>query len=203
MCQRAAGRWPDPGALRGPRSGLEHDPGETSWAGDSELTSLIFAFLGTGRGALLGQTVGRTGRAVVDWLDDRGPEWKAAAQVVVIDLAACYRTAIRKALPHATIVVDHFHLVRLANQTLTSVRQRVTPLGTRKARARHRLRWANRRRLSRARERLSDRGFVRIGVLPRRPVSWLTAVDVSPARPARYRCVTCTRRAGAPWAALR
>ena len=32
---------------------------------------------------------------------------------------------IRAALPHAQIAVDHFHLVRLANEMVTDVRQRV------------------------------------------------------------------------------
>src|SRR2546430_10779966 len=35
-------------------------------------------------------------------------------------------SAIRRALPAAMLVVDHFHLVQLANQTLTEVRRRVT-----------------------------------------------------------------------------
>ncbi|MGW4423120.1 transposase [Streptosporangium sp. NPDC004631] len=47
-------------------------------------------------------------------------------RIVAIDQAACYRTAIRQALPHAVLVVDHFHLVALTNQALTAVRQRVT-----------------------------------------------------------------------------
>ncbi|MFI7125656.1 transposase [Nonomuraea sp. NPDC050153] len=29
-------------------------------------------------------------------------------------------------LPHATLVVDHFHIVQLGNQALTEVRRRVT-----------------------------------------------------------------------------
>ncbi len=37
-----------------------------------------------------------------------------------------YGAVIRRVLPQATIVVDHRHLVRLANQALTEVRQRVT-----------------------------------------------------------------------------
>jgi transposase len=45
---------------------------------------------------------------------------------VAIDPCAVYRSAITGALPDAVIVVDHFHLVRLANQAVTKVRQRVT-----------------------------------------------------------------------------
>ena len=79
----------------------------------------------TGDGGLLGQTAGRTGAAVVAWLDARGQAWKDAVQVVAMDPCVGYRAAVAQALPHARIVVDHFHLVRLANQMLTEVRQRV------------------------------------------------------------------------------
>jgi len=43
-------------------------------------------------------------------------------QVVAIDPCAAYRTAVERALPHATIVADHSHLVRLANEMVTDVR---------------------------------------------------------------------------------
>jgi transposase len=76
--------------------------------------------------------------------------------------AARLRSAVERALPHAVIVVDHFHLVRLANQAVTKVRQRVTRQvlgrrGTTRDPAR-----ANRRRLLRARERLTPEQFTRM-----------------------------------------
>ncbi len=46
--------------------------------------------------------------------------------MVVIDTSAPYASGIRSALPDATIAVDKWHLVALANQVLTQVRQRVT-----------------------------------------------------------------------------
>jgi len=56
-------------------------------------------------------------------------------------------------------VVDHFHLVALANDALTKVRRRVTwDLRDRRGRKLD-PEWANRRRLLRARERLSDKSF--------------------------------------------
>lgn len=117
-----------------------------------------FVDLSGGQG-LLGQAAGRTGSAVVDWLTARGPQWKQAVRVVAIDPAACYRTAIRRSLPHATIVVDHFHLIALANKALTSIRQRVTrDRRGRRGRASD-PEWANRHRLLRARERLSEHTF--------------------------------------------
>ena len=77
-------------------------------------------------------------------------------------VSSVYRSAVQRALPHAVIVVDHFHLVRLANQAVTRVRQRVTRqvLG-RRGTARDPA-WANRRRLLRGRERLSDQAYSRM-----------------------------------------
>ncbi|GHE29508.1 hypothetical protein GCM10017673_35180 [Streptosporangium violaceochromogenes] len=116
----------------------------------------------SGAGALPGQAAGRTGKAVIDWLSERGTQWKSQVRIVAIDPAACSRSAIKQALPHAVIVVDHFHLVALANKALTSVRQRVN----REERGRRGRatdpEWANRRRLLRGRERLSERGFTRM-----------------------------------------
>jgi transposase len=116
----------------------------------------------SGTGRLLGQVAGRTGTAVAGWLDDRGQDWKNQITFVAIDPCAACRSAVIRALPHAVIVVDHFHLVRLANQAVTRVRQRVTRQvlgrrGTTRDPA-----WANRRRLLRARERLTQQQFTRM-----------------------------------------
>jgi transposase len=116
----------------------------------------------SGDGRLLGQVAGRTGNAVTGWLEDRGQDWKNHVQYVAIDPCAVYRSAISRALPGAVIVVDHFHLVRLANQAVTRVRQRVTRqvLG-RRGTVRDPA-WANRRRLLRGRERLSEQAYARM-----------------------------------------
>jgi transposase len=116
----------------------------------------------SGTGRLLGQVAGRTGKAVTGWLDDRGSGWKDQVRFVAMDPCAVYRSSVQRALPHAVIVVDHFHLVRLANQAVTRVRQRVTRQvlgrrGTTRDPA-----WANRRRLLRARERLTSEQFHRM-----------------------------------------
>ena len=77
---------------------------------------------------LLGQREGRTGAAVVAWLSERSSQFRAGIEYVAIDPAAAYASAIRTLglLPNAQIVVDHFHLVKLANDALTKVRRRVT-----------------------------------------------------------------------------
>jgi hypothetical protein len=41
-------------------------------------------------------------------------------------MSATYRTAIRTVLPHATVAVDHFHVVQLANKMSSMVRHRTT-----------------------------------------------------------------------------
>ena len=77
---------------------------------------------------LLGHREGRSGAAVIDWLAQRSPEFRETVRFVAIDPAAVYASAIRTPglLPNATLVVDHFHLVKLANDALTKVRRRVT-----------------------------------------------------------------------------
>ena len=116
----------------------------------------------SGPGGLLGQAAGRTSKTVVDWLDERGDEWKAQVQVVVIDMCSPYRAAVQQALPHAVLVADRFHLVRLANDMVTEVRQRVFR-EQRQCRGRAAdPAWANRRLLLRAGNRLSDRGLARL-----------------------------------------
>jgi transposase len=75
----------------------------------------------------------------------------------VIDPSAPYASGIQAALPDAKIAVDKWHLVALANQMLTQVRQRVTRdlLGRRGTIAD--LVWVNRRLLLTGAEHLSQR----------------------------------------------
>ena len=104
---------------------------------------------------LLGQSEGRSGATVVAWLSQRTPQFRQSVTYVAIDPAAAYASAIRtpELLPNATVVVDHFHLVKLANDALTKVRRRVTwELRDRRGRKLD-PEWANRRRLLTARER--------------------------------------------------
>src|SRR5512135_1506339 len=79
----------------------------------------------TDSGWLLGLVPGRSGAAVQTWLAARDEAWPAAVDVVALDPSAPFTAAIRRLLPRATVVVDHWHLVRLANQAVTEVRQRV------------------------------------------------------------------------------
>lgn len=104
---------------------------------------------------LLGQAEGRTSATVTGWVLLRSKAFRDAIRYVVIDPAASYRAAITTdLLPNAQLVVDHFHLVKLANDAVTAVRRRVTwELRDRRGRKVD-PEWANRRRLLTGRERL-------------------------------------------------
>ncbi|MCA1702737.1 MAG: ISL3 family transposase [Actinobacteria bacterium] len=140
--------------------------GRASWAQEpltgrwrrSERFETNFVDL-VGDQGLLGQTAGRTKLAVTTWLDECGQDWKDSVAVVAMDPCAAYRRAVQLALPQAIIVADHFHVVRLANQAVTEVRQRVTRTQTGRRGVKTDPVWANRRRLLRGRESLSGKAF--------------------------------------------
>src|SRR5437868_4816918 len=84
-----------------------------------------FVDLSSGQG-LLGQVEGRRADVVIAWLNERGPAWTAGVEVVAIDMSTVFKAAERAALPQATLVVDHFHLLAVPHAALTEVRRRVT-----------------------------------------------------------------------------
>ena len=95
---------------------------------------------------LLGQVVGRRAKNVTDWLGQRSQVFRDTIEFVAIDPAAANAAAVRTALPGAQLVVDHFHLVKLANDTVTKVRRRVTYEGTGHRGRKTNPEWTNRRR---------------------------------------------------------
>lgn len=93
---------------------------------------------------------------------ERDPAWLARIDVVAIDPSAAFRKALREHLPDAAVSVDPFHLVKLGNDTLTQVRQRLAR--THRGR-RGRLgdpAWANRRLLLRGADTLSAKAWARL-----------------------------------------
>jgi len=69
---------------------------------------------------------GRAADDVQEWLMTQPAGWVAAIDTVCTDLHASYRSAIRRSmLAEATIVVDPFHVVRVANEMVTKCRARV------------------------------------------------------------------------------
>ena len=116
----------------------------------------------TATGRVLGVVDGRDSTGIGGWLKARPQEWLDQVEVVAIDPSAAFRKALREHLPRAAVSVDPFHLVKLANDTLTAVRQRVTR--EHKGRRGRLLdpSWTNRRLLLRGADTLSQRGWERL-----------------------------------------
>jgi transposase len=100
------------------------DGGDT-WEVVADKWHVGFTDLG-GSAGLLGQVEGRTAATVSAWIEAQSEDWRAGVQVVAIDMCTVFKAAIRTSLPHATLVVDRFHVAQLANAALTEVRRRVT-----------------------------------------------------------------------------
>jgi len=59
------------------------------------------------------------------WTQNRDQAWLDRVEVVATDLAESYRAGLSPSLDHAVRVADPFHVVRVANRTVDSVRRRV------------------------------------------------------------------------------
>lgn len=105
---------------------------------------------------------GRSRRVLGHWLETRPAAWLAQIRIAAIDPFRGYANALRAHLGAATLVVDHFHAVRLANAAIDDVRRRVqqTTLGHRGRRGDPL--YGIRRLLVVRAERLSERGWARV-----------------------------------------
>jgi transposase len=80
---------------------------------------------GGGPARLLDVVEGRSGKVLTDWLTARGVDWCAEVAVAALDPFRGYETALRAGLPQATVVLDAFHAVKLAQRAIDAVRRRV------------------------------------------------------------------------------
>jgi transposase len=113
-------------------------------------------------GRLLDVVADRTRAAVDGWLGARPAAWLAQVAVVALDPWRGYASALVIPLGHATVVVDHFHAIRLANLVVDQVRRR-----TQQATLGHRGHkqdplYRIRKLLLTAAEQLTSRGWVRL-----------------------------------------
>ena len=113
----------------------------------------------TGDQGLLGQVEGRASGDAGTWLAARTQAWRDGVATVAIDMCSAYRAAVREHLPNAALVVDHFHVVQLANQMVASVRRRVTSALRGRRVRKDDPEYGIRRRLLRNREDLTDEKF--------------------------------------------
>ncbi len=137
---------------------------ETAWlrANARRHTAFVTGFVDIVAGRLLDIVAGRSAAVVEDWLAARPEAWLAGVHTVAIDPHRGYANGVATKLAHATLVVDPFHAVRLANMAIDDIRRRVQQ-DTRG----HRGRTGDplygiRRLLLRADERLSDHARARL-----------------------------------------
>jgi transposase len=100
--------------------------------------------------------------AIGGWPGVRSQAWRDRIEVVAIDPSAAFKNAITTQLPNAMVSVDPFHLVQLANLTVTRVRQRL--ICEREHRRGRKIdpAWANRRPLLRGYDTLPARARARL-----------------------------------------
>ena len=111
---------------------------------------------------MLTQVEGRSRAAAIKWLTEQPAPWRAGIRHVTIDLSASCAKAVRDALPDAVLIADRFHVVRLANDMLTQVRQRVIRENHGRRGRKIEPAWAARRRLLTGYERLRAESFTQM-----------------------------------------
>jgi transposase len=145
---------------------------ETSFlaATSAHPTLLVTGIVNLDTGRLVDVLPARSARAVTDWLSSKPARWRAGIGHVVIDPYQPYATAVARTLPDARLVVDHFHVIRLANAALDEVRRRVQQTTTHHRGRRPDPLYRIRRRLLAGHERLDPAAFARVS-------AWLDVGD--------------------------
>jgi transposase len=113
-------------------------------------------------GRLLDLVADRTRAAVDGWLHARPRDWLAQVATVALDPWRGYASALVAPLGHATVVVDHFHAIRLANTVVDQVRRRTQQATLGHRGRRHDPLYRIRKLLLTAAEQLTQRGQVRL-----------------------------------------
>jgi transposase len=74
---------------------------------------------------LLDVVRGRSGNVLCQWISAQPEPWRDGIAVAALDPFRGYATALRTSLPHATRVLDAFHVTRLGFAAVDDVRRRV------------------------------------------------------------------------------
>lgn len=100
---------------------------ETSFlrANRSHPTVYATGLVDTAAGILIDLVEGNTAADLREWCQRQPAAWLAGVQTVSIDLTDSYRSGLSPHLDHAVRVADPFHVVRVGNRCLDTVRRRV------------------------------------------------------------------------------
>ena len=102
-------------------------PIEDGGRGPKELTGMVDLTRdehGRTRARLLDLVPGRSGQAYKGWLRERGQPFKSCVEIATLDPFHGYKNAIDDQLADAVVVVDAFHVVKLATAMVDDVRRR-------------------------------------------------------------------------------
>lgn len=113
-------------------------------------------------GQVLGVVDGRDSAAVSHWLGQRSEAWRKRIEIVAIDPSAPFRKSLRDYLPRAAVSVDKFHLVKLGNDMVTTVRQRLSRTHRGRRGRKDDPAWAHRMLLLRGGDTLAPRAWERL-----------------------------------------
>ena len=91
----------------------------------SFVTGVVDLTRGRGPARLLDVVEGRSASALLSWVNQQEPAWRAGISTAALDPYRGYASALRTALPDAVRVLDAFHVVRLGFAALDDVRRRI------------------------------------------------------------------------------
>lgn len=151
----------DPRRLHGVRA-LGVDEHKMLAAGPKHHTVYATQFVDLDSALLLDVVKNRSSASVSDWLAARTRYFRDHVAVAAIDPHAGYYKALHAKLPKATVTVDVFHAVKLANTCIDEVRRRVQRQTLGHRGHREDPLFGIRRLLTRGYERLSDKALVRL-----------------------------------------
>ncbi len=164
-------RWAAPGK-RNDSNAATAPRGRPYWRhtrkGDKYVTVVIDLTpirAGTGPSRLLDMVEGRSKQVFKTWLADQSEAFRTGVEVVAMDGFAGFKTAAAEELPDAVAVMDPFHVVRLAGDSLDQCRRRIQQeLHGHRGRASDPL-YRARRTLHTGADLLTDRQRIRLGSL--------------------------------------
>lgn len=88
-------------------------------------TQYVTGLVDLDRARLLDIRRGRSGKVVDDWLAERPQDWLDGIEVAALDAFRGYANGLAAGVEHATVVIDHFHAIRLGNKAIDDARRRV------------------------------------------------------------------------------
>ena len=88
-------------------------------------TQFVTGMVDVSAARLLDVVQGRSGTVLCQWIGGQPQPWRDGISVAAMDPFRGYATALRTSLPHATRVLDAFHVTRLGFAAVDDVRRRV------------------------------------------------------------------------------